>query len=351
MLVTECRIRCSSGGKMDTNRRCSSGQRGVAKSGSPFKTICLVCCLSAQIQAVDRTHTAGLVAASHAVVLILSTSVDYHLLKYSEAANGILISGDGYLLTVSHGLTGSRPDVYVGDERYPGTVVYNDRTYDFAILKITADHPLPYVKFAGENAINQKVYLVGKRKRHRELFMSKGILSVKGINMSSSEISWIKTHIGEKKSVEYAINNGILHSAHFFSGLSGCPLLNEKGEVIGMNTGFIGREDQHITLAMELVCFLPVIESVMNHVSVGDGIFAPCGDNVDLENPVERISWVMNGLYHYTTLLGKDAGKLMEIRTEIEEKARFKLRSEKRPAREVIRWAWKAFLNESYAMK
>lgn len=288
--------------------------------------------------------------ASHAVVLILSSVVDYHLLNYSETANGILISEDGYILTVSHGLIGGNPKVYVGNEHYPGKIVYNNCRYDFAILKIDVNHPLPYIKFAGDNSLRQEVYLIGKRKRSRELFMSKGILNVKGINMSSKEISWVKTHIGRKKKVEYAVSNGILHSAHFFVGLSGCPLLNGKGEVIGMNTGIIGHKDKRITLALELICFLPVIKKIVNAQPVTDE-FYPCNIHVDLEDPLKRVAWVMNGLFHYTILLGKDTAHLEKLRKKIEAQACARIIERKMSVKETIRWAWETYLNESYKMK
>lgn len=299
---------------------------------------------------VKRATESALRRTAEAVVLILSTVADSRLLRYSEVANGIIISKDGYILTVSHGLTGSIPEVYVGDDRYAAKVVYNDRTFDFAILKIETGYPLPYIQFASDTRLNQNVYLIGKRKRHRELFMSKGILNVKGINMSSKEISWIKTCIHEKKRVDYAVNNGILHSAHFFVGLSGCPLLNSDGELIGMNTGIIGREDQRITLALELVCFLPVIEMVTTSAKIGSEI-TPCGINVDLKNPLERVKWIMNGLFQYCVLLGKDTVGLELLRVKVEQEALKKISSDNIPPKEVINWAWKKFLTESYSLR
>lgn len=298
----------------------------------------------------DKPASSPLEQAAHAVVLILSTTVDYHLIKYSEAANGIIISPDGYILTVSHGLTGGLPEVYVGDDRFPAKVVYNDTKFDFAIIKISTPYPLPFVHFARDNTLNQRVHLIGKRKRNREVFMSKGILNVKGINMSSKEISWVKTHIREKQKVDYAIQNGILHSAHFFVGLSGCPLLNDQGEVIGINTGLIGKESQRITLALELVCFLPIIQQI-TRADKCTLETAPCGSDIDLKNPSERITWIMNGLYHYCTLLGKDEKKLAALRNDIEYRARQKITADNFAAKEAIQWAWKSFLTESYKMQ
>ena len=288
-------------------------------------------------------------AASSAVVLIISHNTSRYFVNYSEAANGILITADGYILTVSHGLSGTLPEVFAGEERYGARVVYNNRTFDLAILKINAGHPLPFVNLSGEFGLHQKIYLIGKRRRHRELFMSAGILNAKGINMSSKEISWVKTTIDEKKHVDYAVSRGILHSARFFAGLSGCPLFNDRGEVIGINTGLIGKEGQRITLALELICFLPVIREVTRQeVPVIDQSI--CQLDVDLKNPLERIGWILNGLAYYCSLLGKNTADLEKLRGTIEERAKRKIGEEHCSAREAIQWAWKVFLVESASL-
>lgn len=290
--------------------------------------------------------------ATHAVALIISTYANVTPLKYNEVSNGVIISDDGYILTVSHGLSFSTPDVYIDDERYNAEIVYNNKKYDFAILKIAPHHPLTFIRFAQETNLRQKVYLIGKFRKNREVFLSQGTLNVKGINMSSKEINWVSTDINEKKKVDYAIQNGIIHSARFFEGLSGCPLLNEKGDVIGMNSGLIGGEKRRITLALELIVFLPIIRKFSEVRYPQSPISADTADlNIDLNDPFKRLDWVMKGLFQYCSLLGKDTMHIAKIRNQIEKQATQKILASKSHDKEAIQWAWKTLLSEVYAIK
>jgi hypothetical protein len=288
--------------------------------------------------------------ATHAVALIISTSANFTPLKYSEASNGIIISADGYILTVSHGLSYKMPVVYIDDERYGGEIVYNNIKYDFAILKIAALHPLPFLRFARETSLKQNVCLLGKFRKNREVFVSKGTLNVKGINMKSKEVNLFSTNIGQKRKVDYAIQNGIIHSARLFEGLSGCPLLDENGDVIGMNSEIIGSEERRITPAPEMIGFLPVMRQYSDMQIPGTNVdtsdFA-----VDLEDPVKRLDWIMKGLSQYGSFLGKNTARIEELRDTIEKQATEKIKGQKSRDKEAIQWAWKTFLTEVYTIK
>jgi S1-C subfamily serine protease len=293
---------------------------------------------------------AALTNASAAVVLIISTSTECTPLKFSEASNGFVISQDGYILTVSHGLSFNMPVVYFGDERYGAEIVYNNKKFDLAILKIAALNPLPFLRFAREASLKQGVNLLGRFRKNREVFLSRGSLNAKGLNMSSNEINWVSTSIGQKRKVDYAIQNGILHSARFFEGLSGCPLLNDSGDVIGMNTGIIGSEERRVTLAQELIGFLPIIQQY-GSMQIPQAAVDTSDLAVDLNDPIKRLDWVMKGLFQYCSLLGKNPERIEEMKNRIEKQAREKILAPKAQDKSAIHWAWKTFLTEVYAMK
>jgi hypothetical protein len=316
-------------------------------------TICLNCVSRKialkQSNDVPENNTA-LCNAAHAVALIISTSANYTPLKLSDASNGILISEDGYILTISHGLSYNIPIVYIDDERYGAEIVYNNKKYDFAILKITALHPLPFLRFAPETKQRQNAYLLGKFRKNRESFMSKGTLEAKSQSKNSKEMAWGSATIGQKLKVDYAIQNGILHSARFFEGLSGCPLLDESGNVIGMNSGGMGSEERRVTLAPDMIGFLPAIE----HASEMQ-IPQTDADTVDLalalNDPVKRMDWVIKGLAQYASLLGKDSKHIEELSSRVEKQATEKLKTDKSQEISTTQWVWKTFLTEIYGTK
>jgi S1-C subfamily serine protease len=325
---------------------------------------CLVLCLIALILStgcvskrlalrqssnIPKTDVA-LAEASAAVVLIISASTAYTPIRYSEASNGFIISADGYIITVSHGLSFSTAVVHIGDERYKAEILYNNKKFDFAILKIAASHPLPFLRFARETYLDQNVNLLGRYRKNRELFLSKGTINAKGINMSSKDIDWISQNLGQKRKVDYAIQNGILHSARFFEGLSGCPLLDDAGDVIGMNSGILGSERRHVFLALELICFLPIIQQYSS-LQIPQTTMDTSDFSIDLNDPLKRLDWVLEGLFHYCCLRGKNQNQVEEIRNCVEKQAKEKIEAQKTQDRSAIQWAWKAFLTEVYAMK
>jgi S1-C subfamily serine protease len=292
----------------------------------------------------------ALAEASAAVVLIICTSTTYTPIRYSEASNGFIISKDGYIITVSHGLSYNTTVVHIGDERYEAKIIYNNKKFDFAILKIPASHPLPFLRFARETYLNQKVSLLGRYSKNRELFLSKGTINAKGINMSSKDIDWVSQNLGQKRKVDYAIQNGILHSARFFEGLSGCPLLDDAGDVIGMNSGILGNKRRHVFLALELVGFLPIIQQYSS-LQIPQTTVDTSDFSVDLNDPLKRLDWVLKGLFHYCCLLGKNQNQVEEIRNCVEKQAKKKIEAQNTQDKSAIQWAWKAFLTEVYAMK
>ncbi len=293
---------------------------------------------------------AALTNATHAVALIISTSAAMAPLKYSEAVNGILISADGYILTVSLGLTNKTPMVYVDDERYGAEIIYNNSKQDFAILKIAALSPLPYLRFSGETDLRQNAYLLGKFRKAREVFMSKGTLNVKPANSGKPVVGWVSSRIGQKRKVDYAIQNGILHSDRFFDGLSGCPMLDENGNVVGMNAGTLVSEERRVTPAVELIGFLPFIQKygdlqlLQNEADTSDL-------TRDLNDPQKKIDWVMSGLVQYGSLLGKDVERLEGLRSRIGKEGRERMLAKKNGSADPVPWIWQSFLSEIYSAK
>lgn len=137
-------------------------------------------------------------------------------------ASGFIISKDGYIITNSHVVSNSTEiEVTLGnDKKYTGKLVGQDPSTDVALIKIDADN-LPYLKLANSDHIKvgQWAIAIGSP-LGLNASLTVGVISAKGRN--NLDIARIEDFI----QTDAAINRGN----------SGGPLLDLKGEVIGMNT-------------------------------------------------------------------------------------------------------------------
>ncbi len=138
--------------------------------------------------------------------------------------SGIIISADGYILTNAHVVNGFA-DVSVSlanDQSFPGKVIGRDEQIDVAIIKINSTQQLPKVIFTDSDKVQQgdKVFTLGFP------FGIKGDVSFKEGTISRK--------ITDKNSTYFET------SAEIHPGNSGGPLVNQYGEVIGINSAALG---------------------------------------------------------------------------------------------------------------
>lgn len=133
--------------------------------------------------------------------------------------SGVVVSKDGHIITNVHVIRGANEiDARLNDGRvYPATVLGVDPATDIAVLKIDADNlnPMP---LANSDLVRsgQMVFAVGNPYGLHET-VTQGIIS--GIGRTSSEAA------NEFFQTDTAVN----------PGNSGGPLINLRGEVIGIN--------------------------------------------------------------------------------------------------------------------
>ncbi len=148
--------------------------------------------------------------------------------KYRREARGIgtgmIIDGQGHILTNYHVAGGAtKIEVLLSDGRkLPAKLVGGDPKTDLAVIKIVPAERLPYVTFGDSDRteVGEWVVAIG-HPRGLDQTVTQGIISAKhrrGITDPSSYQDFLQT--------DAAIN----------PGNSGGPLLNLKGEVIGVNT-------------------------------------------------------------------------------------------------------------------
>lgn len=142
--------------------------------------------------------------------------------------SGFIVSSDGLILTNAHVVDGSdNVKVTLKDGRtFAGKVMGTDRLTDLAVIKIEAQN-LPAVTFADSDLLQPGEWAIAiGNPLGLDNTVTTGIVSATGrsgaqVGVADKRVSFIQT--------DAAIN----------PGNSGGPLLNAKGEVIGVNTAII----------------------------------------------------------------------------------------------------------------
>ena len=158
--------------------------------------------------------------------------------KAESGGSGVLISADGEILTNNHVIEGYRGasdntlEVKTSDGKsYKAKVLGRDKELDIALVKIEASH-LPFAKLGDSDAmrIGEWVVAIGNP-LGLDHTVTAGIISAKGRTVTTGISSFLQT--------DAAINRGN----------SGGPLLNLRGEIIGINT-MIRADGQNIGFAV-----------------------------------------------------------------------------------------------------
>jgi S1-C subfamily serine protease len=161
------------------------------------------------------------------VVNITSTAVAfdffYGAVPQQGQGSGFIIDGEGHILTNNHVIAGARQvEVTLWNKKkYPAEVIGADRQKDLAVIQISAKNLSPATLGDSKTLeVGQKVYAIGNP------FGLSGTMT-RGI------ISSIRSIRGPEGG---AIDQAIQTDAAINPGNSGGPLLNSRGEVIGINS-------------------------------------------------------------------------------------------------------------------
>jgi S1-C subfamily serine protease len=162
------------------------------------------------------------------VVNITSKSLVYNFffepVPQQGQGSGFILDKAGHVLTNYHVVEGANRGIEVmlsNKRRYKAKVVGTDRTHDLALLQIDAPNLEPVtLADSGGLSVGQKVYAIGNP------FGLSGTMT-RGIISSIRSI---------KNADDAPIEDAIQTDAAINPGNSGGPLLNSRGEVIGINT-------------------------------------------------------------------------------------------------------------------
>jgi S1-C subfamily serine protease len=162
------------------------------------------------------------------VVNITSSAQTYNfffqVVPTQDQGSGFILDAQGHILTNNHVIAGGRQiEVTLSNQhRYKATLVGHDPVHDLALLKIDAPNLAPAVLAASSRnlIVGQKVYAIGNP------------FGLSG-TMTTGIISAIRSIHGPQGQL---IENAIQTDAAINPGNSGGPLLNSRGEVIGINS-------------------------------------------------------------------------------------------------------------------
>lgn len=172
--------------------------------------------------------------------------------------SGFIISADGYIVTNEH-VAGESSEVWCilsDNTEHEARVVGVDPYTDVAVLKIEADRPFPYVRWGDSDAIEAGQMVLAMGSPHGlARSVSLGIISVRdrylenASGMSSPYNNWIQT--------DAAIN----------PGNSGGPLVNLKGDVVGINARMLSGAE-NLGFAIPANIARQVVTQIIDHGSV-----------------------------------------------------------------------------------
>ncbi|WP_058187246.1 S1C family serine protease [Terracidiphilus gabretensis] len=162
------------------------------------------------------------------VVNITATNLTFNFfygaVPQQGQGSGFVLDRAGHVLTNYHVVAEANRGIEVqlsNKHKYSATVIGSDRTHDLALLQINAPNLQPVtLADSTDLAVGQKVYAIGNP------FGLSGTMT-RGIISSIRSIRG-----GEGAPIEDAIQT----DAAINPGNSGGPLLNSRGEVIGINT-------------------------------------------------------------------------------------------------------------------
>ncbi len=153
------------------------------------------------------------------------------------SGSGFIISDDGIAVTNNHVVTGAATlEVFVGDEDEGrnARILATSECSDLAVIDIDGDG-FPYLEFAPAEAdTGLDVFAAGYPEGDPEFTLTEGIVSKAS---ASGETDWA------------SVDSVVEHSAVINPGNSGGPLVNQQGQVVGVNYAGDSESDQYFAIS------------------------------------------------------------------------------------------------------
>jgi S1-C subfamily serine protease len=209
------------------------------------------------------------------VSININWKIDEEGMTKGGAGSGVIFAPDGYILTNSHVVhNATQFGVVLNDGKsYEAKLVGEDPSTDLAVIHVDA-HGLPFSKI-GDSAnlkVGQLVIAIGNPFGFQST-VSTGVLSALGRHWR-----------GENGRL---IENIIQHSAPLNPGNSGGPLVNSRGEVIGINMAIIAQA-QALCFSIPADTVKWVVSQILTHGRVRRGYIGIAGSLRPLDTRISR---------------------------------------------------------------
>lgn len=213
--------------------------------------------------------------------------------KEKTLGSGFIVKNDGYILTNNHVIADSdKINVRLADSReFEGKVIGRDIKTDLAVLKIPSGERLPSVTFGDSNKLEVGEWAIAIGNPFGlDRTVTIGVISATG-----------RSNLGL---TDY--ENYIQTDAAINFGNSGGPLLNIRGEVIGVNTAIIS-SGQGIGFATPINSAKAILESLIFKGKIKKGWLGVGIQMISVETDRYQHEIKMNGLLVKSIIDGSPA--------------------------------------------
>jgi serine protease Do len=153
-------------------------------------------------------------------------------IKYKSLASGLIVDKKGFVLTNEHVVDDAKSITVTLPSKleYPGEIIGTDKQTDLALIKIKTEEELSVAKLGNSDQVEVGEWVIAVGNPYGfDRTVSFGIVSGKGRVLPNLPV---ETQL---------INDFIQTDAAIDPGSSGGPLVNLRGEVIGINSIGLGR--------------------------------------------------------------------------------------------------------------
>jgi S1-C subfamily serine protease len=231
-----------------------------------------------ELDAYSNLVTGVAEALTNSVVKIMikeNLPTEYGKFSAEGAGSGFIITPDGFILTNNHVVEGvSQLRVSLpGGDIVDADLVGRDSHTDLAVIRIH-HHDLVPAKLGDSDKlkVGQVVVAIGNPYGF-DLTVTSGVVSALGRGMRAQ--------------TGHLISDVIQTDAAINPGNSGGPLVNSRGEVIGVNTAMIARA-QGIGFAIPINTAKFVASQLISNGKIKRGYIGIMGQTVSLRNKVRR---------------------------------------------------------------